>query len=117
MSLLGSSGSKSRWAREIDTNDPEDVLGITNTQASVFTAIHGLAVEDNSGVKHIKIDAIAESGFNLTDYANLEAGSTILRVGAGITPTLYVKVLSSTTPAYTDWFYIAGTVAPANAVS
>jgi hypothetical protein len=112
-----SGGIKSRWAREIDVNDPEGMFGISNAQASVFSIIHGLAVEDNSGNHNLKVDAVATAAvFNLTDYANFGIGSTILHVGA-VTPTLYVKVLSSAVPAFTDWWKAALTQAAINAVT
>ncbi|MGD1007692.1 MAG: hypothetical protein ABR980_10730 [Ignavibacteriaceae bacterium] len=115
VTTLGQAGLKSRWAREVDVNNPEDIFGITNAQASVFSVIHGLAVEDNGGNKIIKVDAIATSGFNLTDYGAFPVGSTILRMGAA--PALYVKVLSSATPADSDWFYATLTVCSSNTVS
>jgi hypothetical protein len=112
-----SGGIKSRWAREIDVNDPEDVFGITNAQASVFSVIHGLSVEDNSGNHNLKVDAVATaSTFNLTDYSNFGIGSTILHIGAS-TPTLYVKIAASAPPAFTDWYKVQLSQAGSNTAS
>jgi hypothetical protein len=104
MSIFGTPGPKSRWAREVDVNDPEDVLILTNAQASVFSVISAKAVTDNSGNRWIVVDAVATAAtFNLTDCANFGIGSTIKHTAA-LVPTLYVKVGNSATPVVGDWW-------------
>jgi hypothetical protein len=101
---FGTLGDKPRWAREIDTDNPQDMLNLTAAQAANIAVFSGKAVTDENGNRQIIIEAVATaSTINLTDYANFGIGSIIIHTGAAA-PTLYIKVAKSTIPVAGDWY-------------
>ena len=103
---LGTAGNKSRFAREVDVNNPEDGLNLTAAAAAKLDVIHAIATTDLDGTKHIVVDAVAnvtKAGLTLTDYASFDIGSRIL------TTDKYeiVKDANSATAVIGDWSYVA----------
>jgi hypothetical protein len=114
---FGTPGNKPNWAREIDSDNPLDMLGLTAAQNANFSAISGKAVVDMNGNKQIIIKAVATAAtLTLTDYANFGVGSKIEHVGATV-PKIYTKIASSSPGVAGDWAVAGLTVCTLAAVS
>jgi len=104
MSLAETAGNKPNWAREIDSDNFQDIFSLTAAAAAKLQVVHGLSVIDQAGVLHNTVDCVATgTTLTMTDYANFGIGSKVWHVGAA-TPTLYVKCAKSSPGVIGDWY-------------
>jgi len=104
-------GNKPNWAREIDTDNFQDMFGLSAAAAKKLQIVSGKSTKDLDGNNRNIVNAVSfeTTRVTLTDYATFPIGSTILQPNISTGPLLFVKVASSTTPVIGDWYEVAMT--------
>lgn len=102
-------GKKPNWAREVDSNNFQDVFGLTAAAAQKLNLVRGESVIDQSGNKLLVPHALSKaSSITLTDYASFPIGATITHITSGAA-IVYIKTASSTPAVIGDWDKLTGT--------
>lgn len=101
-------GKKPNWAREIDSNNFQDIFGLTAAAAQKLNVVRGESVLDQDGNKRVLVHATSLAAtLTLTDYANFQIGSTITHITGGAA-IVYIKVASTASPVIGDWDKLTG---------
>jgi len=107
--LSVAAGNKYYPMRELGFDDIGELLNISAVNASELSRVTAWSGKHpTTGAKEIKWNAVfldTTVGLTLTDYSAMGIGSQIFIMDSGTYRVAY-KVLNSTTPATTDWFYV-----------
>ncbi len=99
-------GKKPNWAREIDSDNYQDIFGLSASDAEKLGLVIGHAVMDTDGNKRIVLHCTSYETSELTwaNYANVPVGSVVIMPSIS-TPAMFLKV--GTAGAATDWKKVA----------
>jgi len=95
-------GKKPNWARNIDSDNFQDIYGLAATDAQKLGLVEGKAVIDSNGTKRIILVCTSFETSELTwaNYANVPIGSRVY-MPLVTTPGVWLKKANA--GATTDW--------------
>jgi hypothetical protein len=104
-------GKKATWSGVYVSDRPRDLLGLTLALEADFDAFIGFTGRDQAGTVKQKnvLYYNSASAPTLEDYGVLPIG-TIVIAPLLTAPKIFIKKLSSTVAAVTDWFGITAVV-------
>lgn len=108
--LGNTAGKKPNWSQIIDTDNIQDIYGLSAAEGATIAQAIGFSGKDQSGNNRDQL-VLAYDGTSaptVTNWADLPVG-TVVFCAKLAAPRIYIHKAQSSPAVIGDWYYIQGT--------